>query len=123
MTLPANLISKADIDTTKDSVVIVKNFEGIPGGKTLNVVGFADTEIQAGHVIIKETATGDYKPLPVTGTLPADHTYEGILLSSIKVDNPQAAIMVRGTVNEAYCKYAVPAGAKTALALINFINQ
>lgn len=119
----ANLTSKSSVDTTNDSVVIVNHLEGIVGGRTLDVTGFADTEISAGHVIIRETATGNLKPLPVTGTLPADHTYAGILVASLSVDNAQAAIMVRGTVNEAYCKYAVPAGAKTALSLIRFISE
>lgn len=118
-----NLTSKTSVDTTNDSVVIVKHIEGIPGGRTLDVTGFGDEEISAGHVIIKETATGEYKPLPVTGSLPASHTYAGILVSSLKTDKAQAAIMVRGTVNEAYCKYAVPSGAKTALTLIRFISE
>lgn len=118
-----NLTSKSSVDTTNDSVVIVKHLEGIPGGRALDVTGFGDDEISAGHVIIKETATGEYKPLPVSGTLPGGHTYAGILVSSIKTNNAQAAIMVRGTVNEAYVKYAVPSGAKTALTLIRFISE
>lgn len=119
----ANLTSKSSIDTTNDSVVIVNHLEGITGGRTLDVTGFADSEISAGHVIIEEDASGDLKPLPTNGTLPADHTYRGILVASLSVDNPQAAIMVRGTVNEAYCKYPVPAAAKTALSLIRFISE
>lgn len=119
----ANLTSKTSIDTTNDSVVIVSYLEGIAGGRTLDVTGFADEEISAGHVIIKETSTGNYKPLPTTGTIPASHTYAGILVASLKTDKAIAAIMVRGTVNEAYVKYPIPAGAKTALSLIRFINE
>lgn len=119
----ANLSTSQSVDTTNDSVVIVKHLEGIPGGRTLDVTGFSDDEISAGHVIIKETSTGEYKPLPTTGTIPASHTYAGILVASIKKENAQAAIMVRGTVNEAYAKYAIPSGAKTALSLIRFISE
>lgn len=119
----ANLTSKESIDTTNDSVVIVKNLETVAGGRTLDTTGFDDDEISAGHVIIKETSSGEYKPLPTTGTLPASHTYAGILVASIKTAMPLAAISVRGTVNEAYAKYAIPAGAKTALSLIRFINE
>ena len=120
----ANLASNESIDTTIDSVVIVKNLETVPGGRTLDVTGFADEEISAGHLIIVDDATGlVYKPLPVTGTLPASHSYVGYLVSSIKVSNAQASIMVRGTVNEAYCKYDIPAGAKSALTLIRVINE
>ncbi len=119
----ANLTSKESIDTTRDSVVIVKNLETVAGGRTLDTTGFSDEEISAGHVIIKETATGEYKPLPTNGSLPANHTYEGILVASLKTAKPLAAIMVRGTVNESYAKYSIPAGAKTALSLIRFINE
>jgi len=118
-----NLTSSQSVDTTNDSVVIVSTLGTIQGGRTLDVTGFTDTEISAGHVIIKETSTGEYKPLPVTGTLPASHTYEGILIASIKTSNAQAAILDRGKVNEAYCKYSVPSGAKTALKLIKFTNE
>lgn len=120
----ANLTSSSSVDTTNDSVVIVENLEGIPGGRTLDVTGFADDEISAGHVIIRsDNAPKDYKPLPVSGTLPANHTYKGYLVGSLKKSNPQAAIMYAGTVNEAYCKYPIPTGAKTALNRVTIINE
>lgn len=119
----ADLSSKSSVDTTNDSVVIVKHLEGIPGGRTLDVTGFADLEISAGHVIIKDAATGNYKPLPVDGSLPSNHTYEGVLVASVETKKALAAIMVRGTVNEAYAKYVIPAAAKTALSLTRFINE
>lgn len=117
-----NLASTKKIVTGNDNVVIVTNLETIPGGRTLDVTGFADTSIEAGHVIIKSD-TGVYKPLPVTGVLPANHSYSGILVSTLETMKPQAAIMIRGTVNEAYCKYPFPSAAKTALNLISVINE
>jgi hypothetical protein len=60
--------STITLDDGKDSVVIVDNFQSIRGGRTLDVTGFMPTSIRAGHVIIKETSTGQYKPMPVTGT-------------------------------------------------------
>lgn len=119
----ADLTSSQVLDTTNDSVVIVNYIEGIPGGRTLNVTGFSDTDISAGHVIIKETSSGDYKPLPTTGTLPSGHTYEGILAASIKTNKAFASIMYRGTVNTAYAKYTISDAAQAALSLIKFINQ
>lgn len=70
MSTTANLNNDSEtIDTGgKDSIVIVDNFQSIRGGRTLNVTGFTPTVIRAGHVIINETATGDYKPMPVIGT-------------------------------------------------------
>ena len=119
----ANLSSRNTVYTTNDSVVIVKYIEGILGGRALDVEGFPDRELSAGHIIIKETESGEYKPLPTSGILPEEHTYEGILVSSLSVDNAQSAIMVRGTVNEAYCKYPIPDQAKKSLSLIRFINE
>lgn len=111
------------VNTTNDSVVIVQNIDGIPGGRTLNVEGFPDKEISAGHVIIKETASGGYKPLPITGEIPSGHTYAGYLVASLSVENAQAAIMYAGTVNEAYCKYPIPAAAKTSINRVTIINE
>lgn len=58
--------TSTSIDSSKDSIVIVDNFQSIRGGRTLDVTGFEPTVISAGHVIIKETSTGDYKPMPAT---------------------------------------------------------
>jgi hypothetical protein len=100
------------VDSSKDNVVITKNLETMPGGRTLDVTGFPDATIQAGHVIIKEN--GAYKPQPVDGTKEA--LAVGVLVTSIETAKPAAAIMVRGTVNEAYLKYAINAATKTALS-------
>lgn len=56
------------IITGNDSIVIVENFESVRGGRTLDVTGFAPDVINAGHVLIKETSTGNYKPMPVVGS-------------------------------------------------------
>jgi hypothetical protein len=62
-----NLINDADtiIDTSKDNVVIVDVFASIRGGRSLDVTGFPENVIKAGHVIIQETATGTLKPMPL----------------------------------------------------------
>ncbi|MDR2652257.1 MAG: hypothetical protein LBC68_08085 [Prevotellaceae bacterium] len=63
----ANLINeKQEFITGNDNVVIVDNFQSIRGGRTLDVTGVIPNVINAGHVIIKETATGNYKPMPVS---------------------------------------------------------
>lgn len=119
-----DLISKDSVDTTKDSVVIVKNLETIPGGRTLDVTGFSEEEISAGHVVIVDDATGKiYKPLPTSGTKPAGYSYAGIVVGSVKTNKAMVSIMVRGTVNEAYAPYTIDSTVKTALSLIRFINE
>jgi len=114
------------IDTGNDSIVIVRHLDSIRGGRTLNVTGFTPKVINAGHLIIKETATGDYKPMPINGgatayaALPADHTYEGVLIASILTKRPFAAILTNGTVNPVASPFTPPAGAITALTQIQF---
>lgn len=114
------------IDTSKDCVVIVDNFQSVRGGRTLDTEGFPNDVIQAGHVIIKETETGNYKPLGLNSqgnayaALPSGHTYEHILINSILKDKPFAGLLVRGTVNHKAAPFEIPQEAKEAMPLIDF---
>ena len=132
----ANLTREGEnISTDLDSIVIVKLFETIPGGRTLDVTGFTPEVIAAGHLIVEETATKELKPLSVTGTgdaltygvLPSGHTYKGVLVASVLTSKPMASIMVRGTVNNEALRLAkgldAPSAAKTALNLIRFTQD
>jgi len=112
-----------NIDFGNDSIVIVRLLEVIPGGRTLLTTGFAPEVINAGHVIIERTADGELLPLPVTGVLPASHTYKGILVASVLTATPFASIMVRGTVNQLAAPYAIAAAVATALPLIRFTQD
>lgn len=123
---------KQSIITSKDNVVIRDVFEEVRGGRTLDVTGYTKDIINAGHVLIKETATGEYKPMPLNtdGTaydaLPGDHEYAGILIASILVKQPFAGIMIRGSVNPAAAPFAMDtilAAVKTALPLITFLED
>jgi hypothetical protein len=115
------------IDTGNDSITIVNHVDGIRGGRTLDVTGVTEDVIKAGHIIIKEDATGTHKPMPVSGTsydsLPANHSYVGVLEASIRKSKPFAAILIDGTVNEAASPYAVTSAMKTALKKILFVND
>lgn len=48
-----------------DGIVVVNNYTSKRGGTSLNVLGFPLPNIRAGHVIIKETSSGEFKPMPV----------------------------------------------------------
>jgi len=130
MGVTVNLVNDADtIDTSKDNVVIVDVFASIRGGRSLDTTGFTPAVINAGHVIIVETATGTHKPMPLNGgatayaALPADHTYAGILIASILTKKPFAGILTQGTVNPAAAPFpmtGILAAVKTALPLIDF---
>lgn len=95
----------ASVDTGLDNVVIVDNFKSKRGGASLDTTDFPNPWIRAGHVIIKEDATGELKPMPTNGAgnayaaLPGGHTYYGILIASVRTDKPFAGIMFSGTVN------------------------
>jgi hypothetical protein len=118
-----------EIITGNDSIVVRNVLETIRGGRTLDVTGFTPNVIKAGHVIIKETATGNLKPMPVNSgatayaALPENHTYEGINISSVLTKKPFAGIMIRGSVNPAAAPLpmtSILSAVKTALPLITF---
>ena len=100
----------------------------IAGGRTLDVTGFTDV-IYAGHPIIKDDSTpAIYKPFPLNGindgygTLPANHTYAGILKASILKANPPQDFNQRKSkpqCNAIRC-HSILAALKTALPLIDF---
>ena len=114
----AGLYPPASISPGLDSVVIRHYVAGIVGGRTLDVSGFPDKVIKAGHVIIRDTVNDIYKPMPVQdgayGSLPGDHEYVGVLRSTVTADCPTAAIMYSGEVNDVASPYPVD-NIKTAL--------
>lgn len=119
-----------NFDTANDSIVIVSVLETIPGGKTLDTTGFTPEVIPAGHLVIEQTATGVLKPMPVSGNnyaaLPANHTYKGVVISSVLTSKPFVGIMVRGTVNKNASKYGIASilsDVKTALPLTRFTQD
>jgi hypothetical protein len=127
-----NLNYNTDItgfDAGIDSVTIANYIEGIPGGRSLDVTGFTPKAIRAGHVVIRETASGNYKPMPVNAAgdayaaLPGGHTIEGVVVSSVTTNEAMVGIMVRGSVNEEASPFPVTAAIKTALPLIRFTKD
>lgn len=104
--------------TGKDAVVIVNVVTTKPGGASLDVTGFAPTSIGAGHVVIKETATGLYKPLGITSgaydSLPLGHTFEGVVIGTVATTKPMVGILYSGTVNKAASPYPVTSTIETA---------
>lgn len=129
--MTANLNDESlNVITGNDNVVIVDVFQTIRGGRTLDTTGFTPDVINAGHVIIEETATGNLKPMPINGTaystLPAGHTYKGILITSILTAKPMASILLHGTVNYKAAPYdmtSILTAVKAALPLITFLED
>ena len=116
-----------------DSVVIPKYISGIEGGRTLDMTGYTDKVLKAGHVIITD-GKGTYKPMPVTpertpsgyGELPAEYSYAGVLYRSILTADPAATIMTWGKVNSEAVPYpmtTILAAFKTACPHIEFVKD
>lgn len=112
-----------------DSIIIVQNDYDIPGGKVLDTTGFADTHIVAGHGVIIETATGEYKPLPAgdDAAIPVGHTAAGVVIATVLTSKPAVGVMQHGVVNNAATKYslssAFQAATQTAGLGINYMKD
>ena len=118
------------VNSGMDAVVIRHYIAGIQGGRTLDTEGFTGEVIKAGHVIIKENETGNYKPMPVTGdayaSLPEGHEYAGVLVCSVLASEPFAGIMYAGEVNDIASPYkvdAIKAAMKSALPQLVFMHD
>lgn len=94
-----------------DPIVIRHYVAGFKGGKVLDVTDYTEDYIKAGHVIICDTQTETYKPMPVSGgayaSLPENHKYVGVAVSSVAKDEPFVAIMHTGEVNDVASPYAI----------------
>ena len=115
------------IITGKDNVAIRKVIATVPGGKALDVTNFAPAVINSAHPIIMETATKEYKPMPLNAgatayaALPVGHVYAGALIASILTTKAFAAIMTQGTINPEAAPYdfaTIAAAFKAAMPLI-----
>lgn len=130
-----DIYKSADYQRNVDSVVIQVMIEDIPGGRSLDVAGIPDVAnyVKAGHVIIRNTTTKEFRALGYTDggayeALPVGYAYAGILYVTVPKDRPFGSIMVRGTVNtvaavEVQGLPAYPADAITELSnLIRFVE-
>lgn len=94
-----------DISDGLDGIVIRNNYTSIVGGTSLDVTGYPLPNIRAGHVIIKETATGVFKPMPLNGAanayaaLPASHEYAGHAVNSVLTSKAMVGVMFHGELN------------------------
>lgn len=124
-----NLVNDPEsVVTGNDNIVIVKVIDTIRGGRSLDVTGYTPSVIPAGHVIIRETATDEYKPMPVISAAPngvatvgsvtagsgyTNGTYENVPLSGGTGSGMLATVVVSGaevstvTVTQAGSGYTV----------------
>lgn len=114
-------------DSGKESVVIRKYLNGITGGVVLDMTGFDEPFIKCGHVIIRSTKDGEYKPMPVSGkeysSLPANCEYVGVCMTTAPKDTPHVGVLTAGEVNDRAVPYSVEtikAAVKTAVPTIQW---
>ena len=102
-----------------DAVVIRRIGACLIGGRTLDMTGFPDKHVKAGHIVIHEEETDTFKPLGVKDgkykSLPEGHTYEGVVKRSKPADHPFVSVMYEGEVNDNASPYPVTDDIKTAL--------
>lgn len=121
-------VSKTTVfDSGKEAVVIRKYLNGITGGVVLDVSNFTGEFIQCGHVIIRDTTSGEYKPMPVSGTaygtLPTGCEYVGICMATVPTDTPHVGVLTAGEVNDKAVPFSVDsikAAFKTAVPTIQW---
>lgn len=128
----ANLVNGSFAFTTgMDSVVIRHYVAGIIGGRTLDMTGFAESVIKAGHVVIQSTADETiFKPMPVSGGkyagLPEGFKYAGVVVCSKPASEPMVGIMYSGEVNDVASPYPVDdikAAIKAELPTLVFMHD
>ncbi len=112
-------------DDGNESKVIIRDLADIPGGRALNVDGWNEDAIAAGHIIKHNKQTGSYAPLGVSGgayaTLGTNEEYAGVLKCSVSKSKPAAAILTVGEVNAAASPYPVTDAIKAGLPQIKFL--
>ena len=114
-------------DSGKESIVIRKYLNGITGGVVLDMTGFNEPFIKCGHVIIRSTKDGEYKPMPIDGnaysTLPENCEYVGICFTTAPKDTPHVGVLTAGEVNDKALPYpieTIKAAFKTAVPTIQW---
>ena len=127
----ANLANEMEVlKTGMDSIVIRHYVAGIIGGRTLDVTGYNEPVIKAGHIVIRDTNTDTYKPMPVSGnaysSLPSNHEYVGVVVCSKPTSEPLVGIMYDGEVNDVASPYPIDSikdALKTALPKLSFMHD
>lgn len=109
-----------------DSIVVIQALSELPGGRTLDVskAGEGVRVVRSGHVLVIDKETGDICPLNIT-----EGKYEsldgrkvaGVLKYSVSINDPRAAIVTAGQINEAASPAPVTDEIKAAMPRIEWL--
>lgn len=102
-----------------DSIVIRRLISSVIGGRTLDMTGFPDKFVKAGHIVICEKSTDTWKPYPVTdgkfAAMPSGYEYKGVVIATKPTDKPFVSIMYAGEVNDMAMPYELTDEMRDAL--------
>lgn len=129
-----NLANDPEVILTGNDSVVIRQFNGgVTGGRSLDMTGFTEPVVKAGHVVIKvldeDGVNYTYKPMPVVNgaydSLPASHEYAGVVVASKPTTEPMVGIMDDGRVNDEAMPYPLSLEMRSALksALPNLIFE
>jgi hypothetical protein len=106
--------------TSKDNIVIVENHESLRGGRSLDTNGYPLSVINAGHVIIKNSTTTDYKPMPivVSGAITKQGSYAGGT-GYVNAGTYTNVALTGGTGSNARATIVVAGGSVTGVTITN----
>lgn len=103
-----------------DGIVVVNNYTSKRGGASLDVTGYPLPNIRAGHVIIKETATGNFKPMPV---VVSGAVATGVISNAgtgyVNAGTYNAVALTGGTGTGATANITVVGGSITNVVMVN----
>lgn len=102
-----------------DPIVIRKYIAGQKGGVVLDIDGFDEEYIRAGHIIVYDTENGCYKPLGVEDgkyvALPENCVYDSVVVATKHRTEPFVATMYNGEVNDVASPFPITEQLKQAL--------
>lgn len=111
---------------------VIRSFiDTVKGGVVLDTTGYEEEYIQAGHIIIRDSATQKtYKPMPLSdgayGSLPEGYEYVGVNIHTVPKDEALVAVLTIGEVNENLLPYpitSIKSAFKSAVPTINWAHD
>lgn len=118
---------KIEVNDGLDCIVVIQALSQLPGGCTLDVTGLSDdtTVIKSGHVLVMDKKTKEISPLKIEGenygSLDEGKEYFGVLKCSVLKNDPRAAVITAGQINEAASPAPVTDEIKKALPRIQWL--
>lgn len=124
-------MTTSPVEYSMGNEVIRSFIDTVKGGVVLDTTDFTEENIQAGHIIIRDTATqAIYKPMPVSdgayGSLPEGYEYVGVNIHTVPTDEAFVAVLTIGEVNDKLVPFpidSIKSDFKAAVPTINWAHD